>query len=55
MIVSKDYNVSIKASKVSNNNIIEEYSLININEDIFLQDDEMIDIAKITFEFKLKD
>lgn len=55
MIVSKDYNVSIQASKVSNNNIIEEYSLININEDIFLQDDEMIDIAKITFEFKLKD
>lgn len=55
MIASKDYIPVINASKVSNNSIIEQYSLIRISDDIFLQDDEMVDVAKITFDFKLKD
>ncbi len=52
---STDYIPRIDANKKSNNVVVENYSLIRIPQDIFLGDDEMVDIAKLNIEFVTKD
>lgn len=55
LVPSTDYIPVIEANKKSNNLVVENYSLTRIESDIFLGDDEMVEIAKINLEFVIKD